>query len=115
MMVLRDGTLERWLGHDNCVLRNRRIQLLQEWSLDKRRKLSVTLFHIIVFWCMGALPACISAYRLLSMPGAYRGQEKALDPQELELQIVVRQHLGANNEPGILWKSSQQLSHLISP
>ena len=32
------------------------------------------------------------------MSGAYRGQKRALDPLELELQTVVNCHMGAGNQ-----------------
>lgn len=32
--------------------------------------------------------------------GAYRGQKKVMDALELELQVVVSHHLGAENESG---------------
>jgi hypothetical protein len=35
------------------------------------------------------------------MPSAGGGQEKALDPLELELQIVVSHHMGAENQTWI--------------
>ena len=40
------------------------------------------------------------------MPGAHRGQKKALDLRELELQMVVSFQVGAKNRTWVLCKSS---------
>ena len=46
---------------------------------------------------------------------AHRGQKRALDPLDLDLQMVVSQHVGAAHTPWVLWKGSQSsvsLNHL---
>jgi hypothetical protein len=48
---------------------------------------------------------------------AHRGQKRALDPLDLDLQMVVSQHVGAAHTPWVLWKGSQcseSLRHLSS-
>lgn len=42
-----------------------------------------------------SLPACV--YRVACMPGACGGQERAMDPLELELQVVVSHCVRAGN------------------
>lgn len=59
---------------------------------------------------MSILPACV--------PAVHRGQERVLDPLELELQMVVSQYVGAENQNCVLWKNSQcfsLLSYLSDP
>jgi hypothetical protein len=61
---------------------------------------------------MDVLPACMSVYH-----GACRGQNKVSDILELELQMVVSHHVGAEAQTQVLYKSnkcSKLLSHLSS-
>jgi hypothetical protein len=43
--------------------------------------------------CMSALPECMFVHHV----HIYRGQKSALDPLELELLMVVRYHVDAEN------------------
>lgn len=52
------------------------------------------------------------------VPGALRGQKRAVDPLQLKLQRPVSCHVGTRNHSYVLWKSSQcscQLSHVSGP
>lgn len=44
------------------------------------------------------------------MPGANGGQKEVLDPLELDIQMVVNQHVGAGNWTQLPWKSNQALN-----
>ena len=46
------------------------------------------------FMCVDALPASVHT---MCMPGASRGQKRAPDPQELELQKDLSHHEGARD------------------
>lgn len=48
------------------------------------------------------------------VPGIYRNQKRALDPLELEFQVVVRCHVCWMPDPGPLLSSSS-LSLLLAP
>lgn len=63
---------------------------------------------------MSVLPVCLSVCLYITcMSCACRGQEKALDPLELVLQMVGRYHVGTGNQTQVSWKSGQR-SHLSS-
>ena len=51
--------------------------------------------------CMGVLPACMTMY-CVGVPGAHRGQKRASDPLELELQMVVSHQVGSRNGTWVL-------------
>lgn len=42
----------------------------------------------------------------MPMPGTLRGQKLALDPLELELQVIISYHVGTGNQTLVLCKSS---------
>ena len=63
---------------------------------------------------MGVLPACMYA-NILSVCSAHRGQKRASDPLEPELQMVLSCQTGARKQTPVPCKSSQcsqPLSHL---
>ena len=43
----------------------------------------------------------------MCMPGTYRGQKRASDPVEPDLETAVSCSVGAGNQTQVLWKSSQ--------
>lgn len=53
-------------------------------------------FFKFIFICMDVLPMYTSIY---CVPGTCGGQKRALDPQELELEMVVCSHMGAGTQP----------------
>ena len=53
------------------------------------------------------LPTCMYA---MCVPGACRGQKKALDLLELELRMVVSHHVGAGNEILVFCKRGSALN-----
>lgn len=62
--------------------------------------------------CIAVLPECTSVYRVCG------GQKRASDILELELQVIMSSHGGAENKTQILGESSQHcqsLSQLSSP
>lgn len=50
-----------------------------------------------------ALPTCMCT---ACMPGAHRAEKRALNPLALELQLVVRYHVGAGNETLVVCKNN---------
>jgi hypothetical protein len=52
---------------------------------------------------MGVLSQCVPVYDVCSTCG---GLKRALGPLELELQVVVSQHVGVEHQTQVLWKSS---------
>lgn len=56
----------------------------------------------LLFYVTGFLPACISVYRYV--PGAHRGEKRALNLLELELLIAVSHHEGTRNQTQSPWK-----------
>ena len=54
---------------------------------------------------MSVLPECVSVS--ICIPSACGGQKKALDPLELELQMVVSCHADSGDEMWILFKNSK--------
>ena len=69
--------------------------------MDLRKELAWRRVGVLLVSC---LPICMCT---VCEPGACRGQKGALDPQELELQMVGGCHVGAENQTQVLWKSSQ--------
>lgn len=55
------------------------------------------------FMGMGVLSQCVPVYDVCSTCG---GLKRALGPLELELQVVVSQHVGVEHQTQVLWKSS---------
>lgn len=53
--------------------------------------------------CMDVLFTCISVYHLCT--NVCRGQKRALRTLELEIQIIVSHHRGAENQTWVPWKS----------
>lgn len=41
---------------------------------------------------------CACMYDTMYMPGAYGSQKRALDSWELDLQMIVKYHMGAGNQ-----------------
>lgn len=69
-----------------------------------------------VFYMYGYFPVCLSAYQICSWC-SWRPERESITLQ-LDWQVVFRQHVGAETQNLILWKSSQcsyQPSHLCSP
>lgn len=63
-------------------------------------------FIFILIVCIWVFP--LQVYLCTNfMPGALRGQKRASDSQELELQIVESHHMCAGNWTWLSWKSSQ--------
>jgi hypothetical protein len=58
--------------------------------------------------CMGVLTACMSVHHM--KPGALRGQQRALDPLELELWMVARCHVGAGNWTWVFHRAVKPLN-----
>lgn len=58
-------------------------------------------YNVFFFNCV-----CAHAHGLTNIKAAAQGPE-ALDPLELEAQVVLRHHMGAGNQTGGLCKSSQ--------
>lgn len=48
--------------------------------------------------CMDVLPSCMCVYHVHASTPPPRGQERALDPLELELQMLVSHYASAGNE-----------------
>ena len=49
-------------------------------------------------------------YMCVYLPVAHGVQKRALDPLELELQMVVSHHVGAENQTWVPWKSNNALN-----
>ena len=62
--------------------------------------------------CMGVLPSWISVYHVCS---AHRGQERAADPLELELQTVLSYHVALGRSLHPLGEWPQCSEPLPSP
>lgn len=66
-------------------------------------------FKILIYnYFTSILPACMSAYHMCA--GAQVNQKRVLDPLDLELQMVVRYHVGSGNQTCILWNGSHTLN-----
>lgn len=59
------------------------------------------IYENLFFMWMGVLLACTSVHQCIWYP------QMALDPLELEWQMVVNQYVGAVNRIQVLWKKSQ--------
>lgn len=69
----------------------------------------------LIWYVHGCSPECMT---VPFARRAYRGQERALNTLELELQVVVSHCVSTGTRTVILWKSSQgflPLSHLCIP
>ena len=59
-----------------------------------------------LFMCVCTM-CCFNTYVHHVLPATCGGQKKALDPLELQLQMVVSLHVGSGNLTQVLWKNSQ--------
>jgi hypothetical protein len=58
-------------------------------------------------WRQGPLDFQINQNIRTTLYSTHRGQKKVMDPLELELQVVVSYHVGAENQTQVLQKSNQ--------
>jgi hypothetical protein len=63
--------------------------------------------------CCACMSVCVP-YGSMCVPGVQRGQKRAWDPLELELQMALSCHVGSGNWTWVPWESSQ-CSAIISP
>lgn len=52
------------------------------------------LFHLFYILCLSVLPKCMCT---MCVPGTCEGQKRALDPPELELRMVMHNHVKVGN------------------
>ena len=68
-------------------------------------------FFILCVWMFHLHGYAYTAH----IPGVCRGWKRVLDPLQLELQMVVSCHVGAENQTWVLWKSSTITTHHTRP
>ena len=71
--------------------------LLPPEKQETKTKMAVSVLkiYLFLFHTYEGLPACV--YMLACKPGAYGGQERAMDSLELELHVIVSHCVGAGN------------------